>query len=1197
MLISSSNTKSSVQSSSPRAIKNSLQSSLSAYRSSTPIRTGPPADSIESASPREALTGPLVALHDLTELARSQGTIESFGLALTTARSDVRTRHAHLREAVRMTGGGASSDESMSNDVDILTWRLASALEVWIVDVEGAGRDVRDVENRLRDLIPADHGVTPAGLFSHLLDLAETWGPQSGQVTAPMLRAELERRGVSLSANPRDANALEALASTSGAVLDAIPTTFAGSLQLPRSELLDRLVGVLATSTATLLTGPAGVGKSSLAALALHRLREEGALIAAFSLAGRTGQRLADLESEVGAKLTTALREAPTGRSRILFIDGAEEALTDVGALLREILGTVPISGQDSPAWHVLVTVRDEAVDAVSAVITQASGNAPSQLLVDDLADTEIDEILGAFPVLQPLDRHERPRRLLRRPYTVDLLVRATTHDRLPQRVLGEEDVADLVVERLVRRGEGSVPGRGAPAARMDVFLAMADGVVSGAIPVRLDGTDPEARARMESDDVIRRIRVSYQLAHDVLADYAVATRLLEPDGSSVLLSTTSPRRLLRGVRLWMQHRLAHAPPTAVLGVWSEILGIANELTAADGPRWLDLPYEALLNVGRPDELLDALAPALLGDEGDSLAKLIDTAERLGRARTRTLESRSAAHVDPTLGAPIVGFLTRHAASIAERRWPAALSFTHKTLGALALSGFADSAQLIHEIDSLGDAIVAWMGLQPRRGQSDDGLIALALLAGHLTERSKAFLIESARDSPSQIDVVVEDPISSTVLARADPDLALRLAGVYYVNRDLTLEGGEDLSKSETHDVVPWRRLSFSEGPMGDEGIRGHSPRHFMRSGVGLAHPSLGPFAALLAASPRHGLRLIGSVVDAATRARIELEKELSISAEIVLDLQLPDWPAPRRYRGTGHVYLWYRRTSVGPYPAMSALMALRDWAIASATSGRPLRDVIEDILGAGDSLAFVAISYSVLVQWLDDTPPELGAFLSHPAIWHLEIQRVVAENSGLALPAPDSPRLRATPSYIAMELVLRSPAEQRQHLKEAGQALLATEDAESHGAITDDEMVVRRRGAAELDIEMYQAQAHDDQVQISVEYPEGVLRGLEASGGHAAQFLEISNLTFQACQVRDGQLDADPVAIWRRLQDLCADLSVEDVQTMGPQGPGDGLAAAAAAVIAAAAERGEAVAMEPPRGVPTAACRPPGSGACGDLE
>lgn len=186
---------------------------------------------------------------------------------------------------------------------------------------------------------------------------------------------------------------------------------------------------------------------------------------------------------------------------------------------------------------------------------------------------------------------------------------------------MGEEDLVDVVTERLVRRDDGGLPGRGAPDARADVYLALADAAVGNAIPARLDGTDAEARAGLASDDVISRIRASWRFAHDVLTDYAVAGRLTEPDGDSSLAQATAPRRLLRAVRLRMQRQLSDALADGHLSVvWTQILLNAEDLATRDGPRWRDLPWEALLRMGDSCGALTLLGPQLLADEAAGLA-------------------------------------------------------------------------------------------------------------------------------------------------------------------------------------------------------------------------------------------------------------------------------------------------------------------------------------------------------------------------------------------------------------------------------------------------------------------------------------------------------------------------------------------------------------------------------------------------
>ena len=237
---------------------------------------------------------------------------------------------------------------------------------------------------------------------------------------------------------------------------------------------------------------------------------------------------------------------------------------------------------------------------------------------------------------MRPLDRHERPRKLLlRRPYLVDLLVRGSTGTGLPEGMLGEEDVISLVYERLIRRDEGALPGKGAPDARSDVYLEMADAVISGNSSARLTGRDALARAGLVSDNILDRDGASVRFSHDLLADYAVATLLLEAGGIAQIGTPTQPRRLLRGIRLWMQRKLADAA-TTLRRAFPDMGGgvdIASTLAAADGPRWLDVPFEALLNIGPVTEALRQLTAPLSVADGAEIARLIDVTQRHARHR------------------------------------------------------------------------------------------------------------------------------------------------------------------------------------------------------------------------------------------------------------------------------------------------------------------------------------------------------------------------------------------------------------------------------------------------------------------------------------------------------------------------------------------------------------------------------------
>lgn len=580
-----------------------------------------------------AAAGPLVQLAELrrvTAVASANHSPEGFRAVLVpgTTDRDVCDRCEHLRRAVSAALQEIDGNTPTDAEIDLMTWRLASALEIWVVEVEGDGRDARDAINRLGE--HTGDRVGAESLFESLVSLAELWGPSAGTINNALLRMELERRGVALPSSHIGAAAFRRSQASTEGILSNLNARIAGSLHLPRQALRDRITSCALEHPITLVTGKAGAGKSALACLAAADLRSSGNVVIVVALAH--GMTVSDLDDDLGATISDALAGAPTGRTRVLVVDGAEQALSDACRLLGHVVDAMPHPERE-PGWNLVVTARDEAAYAVESLLTRRLGRAPQIVAVGDLSDDEVDEVLSAFPHLAGIARHPRPAQLLlRRPYLVSLLAGHASGASV-ERLIGEEDVVDLVMNHIIRRDGGAVQGRGTPDARSEVFLKLADAQIAGQLPSRIDGTDGEAKEGLRIDGIIALDRMSYRFAHDVLADYAVAARLLEPGGAGLLLTSVEPRRLLRGARLWMQHRLASVlgDSAKVTHCFEQLLDIAGQVGAADGPRWHDLPYEALLHAGSSPSLVTALEEKLLADDGHHLAALLDVTSRLGR--------------------------------------------------------------------------------------------------------------------------------------------------------------------------------------------------------------------------------------------------------------------------------------------------------------------------------------------------------------------------------------------------------------------------------------------------------------------------------------------------------------------------------------------------------------------------------------
>ena len=494
--------------------------------------------------------------------------------------------------------------------------------------------------------------------------------------------------------------------------------------------------------------------------------------------------------------------------------------------------------------------------------------------------------------------------------------------------------------------------------------------------------------------------------------------------------------------------------------------------------------------------------------------------------------------LDTTLSAPVVELLAKAGEAIPMRLRPTAASLIREHLSQV---GESSNTALVGDIEMLASALLSWGRESDYSWRGDDVMASLLLSASTLDEPVEAFIIERARERPSDIGDLIEDPAIASVLARHRPELLLRLAGCYYLDRELFADPIQDTTVSPPRQRGVGSHLSRDE----EDGVRDHSVR---QSVVPLASPDRGPFLALLRGAPTLGLRLIGAVVDSATRARIRVEAQYGEHQDAVeLDLG-PD--QRRTYIGTPHVWIWYRMHGVGAYPAMSALMALREWALETVSSEESLGRVVQSILGAGESLGLVAVALSIVIDNLSYGSAELDRFFSHPRIWSLEVNRHVQESSLLGPPLPEDSRLRLTPSEIAMSAVLAADPTRRERLRGVGQQLIArtqeliSANTEPSPAALEQAKFQVTRWATELDIDAYRTEVVDEGIRIDVELPSQTREGLERGGGaQAGMALELHSLVRAAVLLRDdgGPFEgADVVGNWRRINQL--------IEVLGPE-------------------------------------------------
>lgn len=742
-----------------------------------------------------------------------------------------------------------------------------------------------------------------------------------------------------------------------------------------RHDLVQRLTEAAVGPGTLVVLGEPDVGKSALTLRAVEDLRQTDATVACVALRDLPPSVTA-VESELGTPLREVLQEAEAIPVRLLVIDGAEAVLEGRRQLLTDLAAAALRAG-----FGVAAVTRTDAARAVSDALRQAadtmelapSGARPAEHEVPRLTHAETEELTQTFPSVSRFGQQPRAAWLLGRPGLVDLLLRADATQELPDGALSEADVFAAVWSQLVRRGEDAPAGGPSPDDREQAVVALARRrLLPDSTP--LAAPNPAALPSLRSDGLLlpagphRAWRPADDFASDLVRDLAVA-HLLLTDGWELLEAAGVPRWTLRAVRLACQATLADAGSDSE-SARLRLQQVFDSLAVDHGDRWGELPFEALLTLGSAAEALTAAWPALTEEPSDRLALLLRLA----------MDGHSRHGVgDPVILAPLVeltygtglypGNGDGHYTS------PGIASLVRKLALAWLRGLAAANTEALPLRRQVRDVL-----LDAEPAQHDEFAVeAIAMLGADLDTQAEGFLHALAENGGGSLAPAVESEHVARSMSRTRPELLLSLTEAYYIKKPRTGD--------------PWYSQS---GPL-DKGVR----RHTRRSGAfgPMARWDFGPFFPLLAVKPTETLQMIHRLLDhaAATRAGRLASRSTGYEQQGEpegLELDLPG-TGRRLCVGDEHVWSWYRGTSVGPYPCMSALLAVEMFADhLIETFGLPMSKVTGLLLRGCGNLAMPGLVVGLLVRHLERAGTELDRWLIRPEIWHLETLRALAENN-----------------------------------------------------------------------------------------------------------------------------------------------------------------------------------------------------------
>jgi hypothetical protein len=1058
-----------------------------------------------------AVTSPNPAAHQVRELAviardkPSETAFRDVVAQQDRTKQAVRDRLAHFDALIKTAATEAEIDLTHVNAGE-LTWRVLHSLRLSELRLEGVDEADRTFAiTRLRTIVPGADLADANTLFERLEKLSDRYAPSSATVTEALLRQHLS--GIQLDRSPSYPSAWQVLDSLADSVEHGVCFRLADAdtdLELDRTEIRDALVTEMmragSRASALVVTGEPDVGKSALTLRATHQLAATGAAVTVLNLRD-IPMSLVEFEALLATRLVTALGSTAVNKTRLLVIDGAESVLEGRGQLLFDVARAAMTAG-----LGVVAVTRTDGAGAVTDGLQRAcqgvdrTGGDPQEAVreheVPRLTSAEIERLAAAFPRLSRWAGDPRAVWLLGRPGLVDMLMRAGPFATMPEGTSSEADLFAVVWRHLVRRGESVLPGGPSPDARDHSLTALARRQL---LPHHSESPDASALPSLRSDGLLRPPGpVSAwspldRFASDLVRDMSVA-RLLITDGFSLLNAAEAPRWTLRAVRVACQAYLLGAPEDR--NSFGHLRSVFTDLAEHHGQRWGELPWEALLTLGSARGALTRAWPDLLTEQHSGLRTVL----RLAKQRYTKLQFG-----DSVILGPLVEL-----AFCSDLEMAPDDHHTTRSIG-----------------ESIRDLVLAWLrglietstGPIPLRQRVRHRILAsdpvlwdkfaveaLSLLGPDLDGPAEAFLTRLVDDGGSRLAPVVEHLGPVLMMTKHQPQFLLALAESYYIER-----------QDDETSLYGWLgRHSL------DEGIRHHRNRGGITARM--AAWQYGPFWQLLCATPRDALGLINRILDHAAVIRVgehEGLQDQSVGELPGLDLDLPG-VGVRRCVGDGAVWGWYRGSTVGPYPCISALLAVERYADQLvAVAGISVDRVVELLLRDCHNLAMPGLVVGFLVRHLEQAGDLLDRWFSEPHIWQLEFARIASEGV-LHVQGPDPVdlvgrnrrrhSLRDAAAEMTVRVMLVGDQGRLDALAAAGDELLRRAQ-ELIADAGDDEgahhfLISVEGWAAGFRPENYQTEPdHDGNVVVQYEHPEHIAASLASGAARVSRVSEALRL------------------------------------------------------------------------------------------
>jgi hypothetical protein len=160
--------------------------------------------------------------------------------------------------------------------------------------------------------------------------------------------------------------------------------------------------------------------------------------------------------------------------------------------------------------------------------------------------------------------------------------------------------------------------------------------------------------------------------------------------------------------------------------------------------------------------------------------------------------------------------------------------------------------------------------------------------------------------------------------------------------------------------------------------------------------PIQGPFLYLLLNNEDEGLRLVHALANTASEKWCEYEQREEFDqpklTPLPVTINLPS--GSRDFWGDAQVYCWFRGTTNGSYPVISALMALEEWMERQIEAGRDVEALFEKVLCGSNSVAVLGICLSMALAYPEKCLKVVLPIASCSNIWEMDMRRLAHDST-----------------------------------------------------------------------------------------------------------------------------------------------------------------------------------------------------------